>query len=453
MHIRRIQLAHVRGITALDLDLTQGPLPGLCVIAGPNGSGKTTVLEAAAAAILGMLNASAMMEDTDRLIQEGHAAATAQVWLDGAEEDWREERDLKGPFRVKVVWDREKGPRDHPPEGNHAFVLSQLWGAAALGARRRGWCLAGYGVQRFAAAAPLSEALMTAAPRRAALVTLFRRDASLLGAWAWLQKLGSPQAIFFGSDLDRDLERGLKGFARSLLADLLYAAGVTAHVQGAAVDFGATGVVVATRSGGVPLTALGSGTESLVLLVADILRQLVAFHGRGWVSPWAVSERDTAWAPLRPVCPMSGVILIDELENHLHPPLQRLVGPWLCEHFPNVQFIVTTHSPFICQSATDHKLFRMQGGVLQQVDEQTWRRVTQGTIDDAVMSDLFDMETPFSPKAWHLREELAELEGRILDGEDLSPEEDRRREEILAMLPDDVGTEVERLRDAVAAER
>lgn len=257
MHIRRIQLAHVRGITALDLDLTQGPLPGLCVIAGPNGSGKTTVLEAAAAAILGMLNASAMMEDTDRLIQEGHAAATAQVWLDGAEEDWREERDLKGPFRVKVVWDREKGPRDHPPEGNHAFVLSQLWGAAALGARRRGWCLAGYGVQRFAAAAPLSEALMTAAPRRAALVTLFRRDASLLGAWAWLQKLGSPQAIFFGSDLDRDLERGLKGFARSLLADLLYAAGVTAHVQGAAVDFGATGVVVATRSGGVPLTALG----------------------------------------------------------------------------------------------------------------------------------------------------------------------------------------------------
>lgn len=45
-----------------------------------------------------------------------------------------------------------------------------------------------------------------------------------------------------------------------------------------------------------------------------------------------------------------GVVLIDEIETHLHLGLQKIVMPFLTKTFPNIQFIVTTHSPFVLSS-------------------------------------------------------------------------------------------------------
>jgi predicted ATP-binding protein involved in virulence len=47
---------------------------------------------------------------------------------------------------------------------------------------------------------------------------------------------------------------------------------------------------------------------------------------------------------------MEGIVLIDEIETHLHLKLQRLILPMLSRIFPNIQFILTTHSPFILNS-------------------------------------------------------------------------------------------------------
>lgn len=45
------------------------------------------------------------------------------------------------------------------------------------------------------------------------------------------------------------------------------------------------------------------------------------------------------------------VVLLDEIDLHLHPVWQRRILPSLEETFPNIQFIATTHSPFVAQSA------------------------------------------------------------------------------------------------------
>ena len=45
-----------------------------------------------------------------------------------------------------------------------------------------------------------------------------------------------------------------------------------------------------------------------------------------------------------------GIVLIDEIETHLHVALQKKIMPFLCAFFPNIQFIVTTHSPFVISS-------------------------------------------------------------------------------------------------------
>ena len=45
-----------------------------------------------------------------------------------------------------------------------------------------------------------------------------------------------------------------------------------------------------------------------------------------------------------------GIVLIDEIETHLHLGLQKIIMPFLTKTFPNIQFIVTTHSPFVLNS-------------------------------------------------------------------------------------------------------
>lgn len=54
------------------------------------------------------------------------------------------------------------------------------------------------------------------------------------------------------------------------------------------------------------------------------------------------------------------VVLIDEIENHLHPSLQRRILPSLLKAFPSAQFIVSTHSPFIVNSVKESKVYALK---------------------------------------------------------------------------------------------
>jgi hypothetical protein len=54
---------------------------------------------------------------------------------------------------------------------------------------------------------------------------------------------------------------------------------------------------------------------------------------------------------------LSGVVFIDEIDSHLHVSLQLLIFPFFIGSFPNIQFIVTTHSPFVLMSSPDTVVF------------------------------------------------------------------------------------------------
>jgi predicted ATP-dependent endonuclease of OLD family len=78
---------------------------------------------------------------------------------------------------------------------------------------------------------------------------------------------------------------------------------------------------------------LSSGFKASLALLLGIIQ---AVEARGYPAP---ASR------------FKGVILIDELELHLHPSWQRLIVSALKQAFPEAQFIVTTHSPHIIQNA------------------------------------------------------------------------------------------------------
>ena len=61
---------------------------------------------------------------------------------------------------------------------------------------------------------------------------------------------------------------------------------------------------------------------------------------------------------------LPGIVLIDEIETHLHIELQRMILPFLTTLFPNIQFIVSTHSPMILQSIENVVIYDLENKVL-----------------------------------------------------------------------------------------
>ena len=70
----------------------------------------------------------------------------------------------------------------------------------------------------------------------------------------------------------------------------------------------------------------------------------------------------------------AGVVLIDELELHLHPTWQREVSEKLRRTFPNIQFIATTHSPFVIQA--------LRPGELINLDPKEFGEYADKSIED-----------------------------------------------------------------------
>lgn len=74
-----------------------------------------------------------------------------------------------------------------------------------------------------------------------------------------------------------------------------------------------------------------------------------------------------------------GIVLIDEIETHLHLKLQRLILPMLTGIFPNIQFIVTTHSPFVLNSLKNAIAFDLEKCTrLENLTEYSYEALAEG---------------------------------------------------------------------------
>ena len=117
---------------------------------------------------------------------------------------------------------------------------------------------------------------------------------------------------------------------------------------------------------------LSDGYHLFIALVADIARRAVMLN-----------EIDGVDAPAR----VEGVVLIDELDLHLHPRWQRVALPRLRSVFPRLQFIITTHSPQVLSSAENRHVRRLVDGRIQE------RSVfVSGRDTNAILRDLMDTD-------------------------------------------------------------
>ena len=103
------------------------------------------------------------------------------------------------------------------------------------------------------------------------------------------------------------------------------------------------------------------------------------------------------------------VVLVDEIDLHLHPKWQRTLMGYLSERFPNTQFIATAHSPLVVQAAQDANIVLLRREGDHVVIENNMEAVRNWRVDQILTSDLFGLESARPPETDKLLAERTKI--------------------------------------------
>ncbi|KHD09759.1 hypothetical protein PN36_30910 [Candidatus Thiomargarita nelsonii] len=224
-----------------------------------------------------------------------------------------------------------------------------------------GLIIYGYGTARRMDTSSLSEK-----ENKYATSSLFSDDMTLINAEEWLLQT------------DYAVKNGVKA-AASRLAKIKQV--LTSGILPDVTDFRFTTtkdlksfVEFKTDYGSVRLNELGYGYQSMVAWVVDLAKRLFERYPE--------SENPLA---------EPSIVLVDEIDLHLHPEWQRKIIQFLTAQFPSTQFIVSSHSPLIVQSANNINLVLLE----KQSDHVTIRQPNlttyQGWTIEEILNELMDL--------------------------------------------------------------
>jgi len=160
-------------------------------------------------------------------------------------------------------------------------------------------------------------------------------------------------------------------------------------------------IVVERHDKSVDLDLLPDGLKSILSWIADLLMRMDRIP----------------WQPDTPILERPFVLLLDEIDVHLHPAWQRRVMPMVQKLFPRAQIFVTTHSPFVVSSVSDAWVYPLSvddhghATALETVESQA------GTSFGAVLKSIFGVEEEFDEETERGFRELYALRERVLRGE------------------------------------
>jgi predicted ATP-binding protein involved in virulence len=209
--------------------------------------------------------------------------------------------------------------------------------------------------------------------------------------------------------------------ADRLLRDFFKA--VATLTQGLPIRFGGVDdrtfeVTVITNDGQIPIESVSQGTTSLLSWVGILLQRLYEIY-------------DDPENPRNNPSKQFALVLMDELDAHMHPAWQQNIIPRLRELFPGVQFIASTHSPLIVGGMKPEEVIRFtrdgNGKVMRlKVDQD----MTMGRADQILTGTLFGLDTTLDQETQSRMQEYEDL----LGNSNRSAREEERYRELEAEL-------------------
>ena len=192
------------------------------------------------------------------------------------------------------------------------------------------------------------------------------------------------------------------------------------------VELTKAGIEVRTRQGQYALSSLGDGYRSTMTWVLDMIS-------------WWFLKKGVDFADI------DGIVLIDEIEQHLHPHWQRNIMRLLTQNFPKVQFIATTHSPLVASGCEHVRVHRLN-------DDRDHDTVQPYGWRAEEVYEMMGLPTSRAELFARDLQDFQELDDKLLRDGSLSPEDEKRfrqlREKLDHLPPTDpvrLATELENL--------
>ena len=427
MHVRRLAIKNIRLIREFDLSFDENQA-GWHVLLGDNGSGKSTVVRALALAFMGGMNALATRQDWSRWLAADSDTGSIRLQLraDDHFDRWSGQgRTSSGQLidanaAIKVAPDGNAHNESRPEikfGGNYA--RRTVWG------RGNGWFSASFGAfRRFSGSDPETDRLYVTHPRLAAHLSAFGENVALGESLRWLRDL-QVKCLEGNSEAKK---------IRDVVTSFIDSSELLPH--GARIDEVTSERVAVTDGRGtrVDVEDMSDGYRSILSLIFELLRILFATSDAAMAL--SCIDRDAATVKI------PGVVVIDEVDAHLHPGWQKLIGDWFVDRFPKTQFIVTTHSPIICRAAARGSVWLLSapdsGESPRRIAGSELNRLVDGDVLDAYGTGLFGSDVTRSERSKEKLEQLARLNRKRLK-KPLSDDERRERDRLRATLSSNPG--------------
>lgn len=377
MYITKIKLTNIRSFESLNLefDLGQARLPWTLIL-GDNATGKTALLRAIAVGLCDEPSAAGLIKESEEgYIRRGAKSGLIEVTIKPSATSGRtykirtliQKIDIRGGGYEIVKKSKRIGPNI---SWNNIFVCGYGAGRGTSGTGD----ISGY--------SPIN-----------AVYSLFNYSEGLQNPELILHRIGKHETTAKVLQFLSDFVLGTK--------------------RRGDIKLSGSGITLTGPWGkDMPLRDIADGLKTSFLWLSDFIG-------------WALSDQPT----VKDLSEIEGIVLIDELEQHLHPAWQEQIIASLRTQFPKVQFIATTHSPILVSSMGEHstaceadKLVYLErdpktGAVRDYVAEpmEGWR------VDQILASRVFKYVTVGSP-LWNDRllraSQLAGKAGKRTAGEE-----------------------------------
>jgi hypothetical protein len=361
MYLSRIRLRNVRCFESLDLQLgvSTEPTP-LSVIVGDNATGKTALMRSIAIGLCDEASAAGLMKESDEgYIRRGCQKASITLDLVSAA---RRER-----YQIVTTIQKVKGKNgsfDQVRQTTGPLKNAFPWKALFVAAYGAGRGVAGTG--DVAGYTPIN---------------------SVYNLFNYSEGLQNPELMLWRHSEGARIEKALTTFTRTNK--------VHREASGVFVD--------GPWGNNMPLRDLADGYKGAILWLTDLLG-------------WAVARKPE----LDNLADIRGIVLIDELEEHMHARWQRTVIHDLRQILPGIQFIVTTHSPLIASSVgvikakTDcDKLFVLELQKENRVTAFDHPHMKGWRMDQVLASRAFHYQTHADPDFREALRRGSELLGKV----------------------------------------